>query len=76
MHPQTLDPRERTCEARAGRPAMGRPVLFTVMLTLAALVVLALLVVGPALQTGLAVAVAGAAAGLVVLAWVLAGLRL
>ncbi|MCW1804917.1 hypothetical protein [Brachybacterium squillarum] len=75
-HPPALDQPAPITASPRGRRAMGRPVLFTAMLGLASLMVLALLVVGPGLQIGIAMAVAGAAAALVLLAWVLAGPRL
>ena len=58
------------------KPAVGRPVLFAVMLGIAALLLLSVLIVGPALPMPLMIAAAGAAIGLVVLSWTVAGPRL
>lgn len=75
-HPPALDRPAPVTTSPRGRRAMGRPLLFAAMLGLASLMVLALLVVGPGLQIGVAMAVAGTVATIVVLAWVLAGPRL
>lgn len=75
-HHQDPDLREGETLARGGRRAMGRPLLFAVLLSVASLVVLGLLVAGPALPLAAAMPVAAAAAVLVILAWALAGPRL
>lgn len=64
------------CDLRSPKPAMGRPLLFAVMLVLAAAGMLALLVLGPGMPLLTAVGSAAALMGVVVLAWVVAGPRL
>lgn len=61
---------------RGGKPAVGRPALFVVLLALASAGVLALLVTGPSLALPLAIASACALMGLVGFAWAVAGPRL
>lgn len=75
-HHEDPDLREGATLTRGGRRAMGRPLLFAVLLSVASLVVLGLLVAGPALPLAAAMPVAAGAAVLVVLAWALAGPRL
>ena len=58
------------------KPAVGRPVLFAVMLSVAALLLLAVLIAGPSLPIPLMIAAAVGALGLVVLSWTVAGPRL
>jgi len=83
MHPGDAMSRQgsvpgRVTATRPGpkKPATGRPALFVTMLALAALGVLTLLVVGPALPIPLAVLTAAALMGVVALAWLVAGPRL
>lgn len=71
MHP---DRGERL--QRSGKPAVGRPTLFVVLLAIAAVGVLALLVTGPSITLPLAIASAGGLMGLVGFAWAVAGPRL
>lgn len=75
-HHEDPDLREGETLTRGGRRAMGRPLLFAVLLSVASLVVLGLLVAGPALPLAAAMPVAAGAAVLVILAWALAGPRL
>lgn len=60
----------------ASKPAVGRPVLFALMLVAAALGMLALLVAGPGLALPVAIAAAAGLMGLVAIAWAVAGPRL
>ena len=59
-----------------GKPAVGRPVLFVVLLAVAALGVMGLLVAGPSITLPLAIASAAALMVLVAFAWAVAGPRL
>lgn len=61
---------------RGSEPAVGRPVLFALMLGLAALGVLALLLAGPSIPMPSSVASAAGLMGLVALAWAVAGPRI
>lgn len=61
---------------RRGKPAVGRPVLFAVMLCAAAAIALGLLIIGPTLNPVVAVGSAAAVVVLVLAGWVLAGPRL
>jgi len=61
---------------RGRKPAIGRPLLFVLLLTVAALGVLILLVLGPSLHLELAVLSAAGLLGMVVTAWAVAGPRL
>lgn len=58
------------------KPSAGRPVLFVLLLSIAAVGVLGLLVAGPTLALPLAVATAAGLICLVSLAWAVAGPRL
>lgn len=67
----------RTGQSRfATKPAMGRPLLFALLLALAAAGMLLLLVAGPSLALPLAIGSATALMMLVATAWVVAGPRL
>ncbi len=70
-HPEVTPPR-----SPSAKPAAGRPVLFSLLLALAAVGVLALLVIGPSLGLPLAIGGAAALISLVAVTWVLAGPRL
>lgn len=70
-HPDITPPRPHRT-----KPAAGRPVLFSLMLAVAALGVLTLLVAGPSLGLPLAIGSAAALITLVALTWVIAGPRL
>lgn len=59
-----------------GKPAAGRPVLFAVMLIVAAALVLTLLVLGPMLELPIAAASAAGVVALVITAWAVAGPKL
>ncbi|WP_114855290.1 hypothetical protein [Brachybacterium sp. YJGR34] len=72
----TMPPEAPSDRVTSGRPAGGRPVLFTVLLAVAALGVLALLVAGPALAPSLAVVSAAGLISLMGIAWAVAGPRL
>ena len=61
---------------RAEKPAAGHPVLFALLLILAAAGMLGLLVMGPSLALPLALGSAAALMALVGIAWVVAGPRL
>lgn len=71
MHPERIERRWR-----GSKPAVGRPVLFALMLIVAALGMLVLLVAGPNLALPLAVGCAASLMGLVAIAWAVAGPRL
>lgn len=58
------------------KPATGRPVLFAVLLGLAALLLMWVLIAGPALPLPLLIIAAGTALGIVALSWTVAGPRL
>lgn len=60
----------------AAKPAIGRPLLFSLLLTVAAVGMLFLLVAGPSITLPLAVGAATALMMLVGVAWVVAGPRL
>lgn len=60
----------------AAKPVMGRPLLFALLLTLAAAGMLLLLVAGPSIALPLAIGAATALMLLVGVAWVVAGPRL
>ncbi|WP_345082521.1 hypothetical protein [Brachybacterium paraconglomeratum] len=67
----------RAAQSRfAAKPAMGRPLLFTLLLAIAAAGMLLLLVAGPSIALPLAVGSATALMMLVGAAWVVAGPRL
>lgn len=70
-HPEMTPPR-----SRSAKPAAGRPVLFSLLLAVAAVGVLTLLVTGPSLGLPLAIGSAVALIALVALTWILAGPRL
>src|SRR5699024_7765735 len=70
-HPEMTPPR-----SRSAKPAAGRPVLFSLLLAVAAVGVLTLLVTGPSLGLPLAIGSAAALIALVALTWILAGPRL
>ncbi len=76
MHPHDAMHRRGTSARTGAKPARGRPALFVTMLALAALGVLVLLVVGPALPIPAAVLTAAVLMGVVALAWLVAGPRL
>ncbi|MDN5822281.1 MAG: hypothetical protein L0H74_04425 [Brachybacterium sp.] len=61
---------------RRAKPATGRPVLFSLLLAIAALGMLILLVAGPSIGLPLAISCAAALIVLVALAWIVAGPRL
>ncbi|MGO1228447.1 MAG: hypothetical protein ACTMII_05465 [Brachybacterium sp.] len=64
-------------QARSGaKPAMGRPLLFALLLAVAAAGMLLLLVTGPSIALPFAVGAATALMMLVGVAWVVAGPRL
>ncbi|MFC7373967.1 MULTISPECIES: hypothetical protein [unclassified Brachybacterium] len=69
-------PDDPSSRHRGGKPAAGRPVLFVLLLGLAAVGVLWLLVAGPSITVPLAVASAAGLMALVGLTWVVAGPRL
>lgn len=69
-------PDSTTPRLRGAKPAGGRPVLFSLLLAVAALGMLVLLVTGPSIALPLAVGGAVALMGMVVLTWVIAGPRL
>ncbi|WP_193104152.1 hypothetical protein [Brachybacterium sp. FME24] len=71
MHPDSSSRRHRE-----GKPAVGRPVLFVVLLAIAAIGVLGLLVAGPSIAVPLALVTAAGLMGLVAFAWAVAGPRL
>jgi hypothetical protein len=70
MHPERAERRRHH-----GKPAVGRPMLFAVLLLIAAAGTLGLLVAGPSLALPLAIASAAALIVLVATAWVVAGPR-
>lgn len=72
----TMPMREERPRRRGRKPAVGRPVLFAVLLMVAALGVLTLLVVGPSLTVPVGVASAATVMALVAFAWAVAGPRL
>lgn len=72
----TTHPDSAARRVRRPKPAVGRPVLFSLLLAVAALGVLILLVAGPSITLELAVGGAAALICLVVLTWVVAGPRL
>lgn len=61
---------------RRSKPAMGHPMVFALLLAVAAAGVLLLLVAGPSIALPLAIGCASALIALVVLTWVVAGPRL
>src|SRR5699024_8231059 len=67
-HPEMTPPR-----SRSAKPAAGRPVLFSLLLAVAAVGVLTLLVTGPSLALPLAIGSAAALIALVALTWIPAG---
>ncbi|HEX7350644.1 hypothetical protein [Brachybacterium sp.] len=69
-------PQDAAHRLRGPKPAMGRPMLFSLLLAVAALGVLILLVTGPSLALPLAIGSAAALIVLVVTAWIVAGPRL
>lgn len=69
-------PDHRTPTGRGGKPALGRPLLFAILLALAAIATLLLLVAGPSLALPLAVVSAFGVMSVVVTAWAVAGPRL
>ncbi|MGO1503807.1 MAG: hypothetical protein ACTHXC_16465 [Brachybacterium sp.] len=71
MHPERIEHRWR-----GAKPAVGRPLLFALLLTIAALGMLILLVAGPSLALPLAIGSAAALMTLVGVAWAVAGPRL
>ncbi|MGO1284378.1 MAG: hypothetical protein ACTH0H_08170 [Brachybacterium sp.] len=71
MHPERIED-----SWRGAKPALGRPLLFALLLTVATLGMLILLVAGPSLALPLAVGSAAALMVLVGVAWAVAGPRL
>lgn len=69
-------PQSAMTPLRRGKPAVGRPMLFSILLAVAALGTLLLLVTGPSIGLPLAIGSAAALIVLVVLTWVIAGPRL
>ncbi len=63
-------------QLRRGKPAVGHPVLFALLLAIASVGMLLLLVAGPSLALPVAIGSAAALIVLVVLTWVVAGPRL
>ena len=61
---------------RAAKPAVGRPVLFAILLVVAALGMLGLLVAGPTITLPFGIACSAGLMALVAVAWVVAGPRL
>ncbi|MGO1390053.1 MULTISPECIES: hypothetical protein [Brachybacterium] len=61
---------------RRGKPAVGRPSLFVLLLGFAALGVMGLLIAGPSLGVPVSIGAAAGLMGLVAFAWVVAGPRL
>ncbi|GAA1488615.1 hypothetical protein [Brachybacterium sacelli] len=72
----TMPPDTSSQHQRERKPSVGRPVLFVVLLAIAALGVLGLLVAGPSITLPVAVAAAGGLLSLVGIAWAVAGPRL
>ncbi|MDN5600184.1 MAG: hypothetical protein ACTHV2_00925 [Brachybacterium sp.] len=72
----TTHPENAVTQLRRAKPAVGRPMLFSVLLAVAALGTLLLLVAGPSIGLPLAIGSAAALIILVVLTWVIAGPRL
>lgn len=71
MHPERLERGDRWA-----KPAVGRPVLFALLLMIAALGMLVLLIAGPSLALPLAIGCAASLMMLVGVAWAVAGPRL
>ena len=72
----TTPPQATSPRSHSAKPPAGRPVLFSLLLALAALGVLALLVTGPSLGIPLAIGSAAALICLVTITWIVAGPRL
>ncbi|ATG52614.1 hypothetical protein CFK38_14575 [Brachybacterium vulturis] len=72
----TTHPQRSVTRLRRAKPAVGRPVLFSLLLAAAALGMLLLLVTGPSIGLPFAVGSAAALIVLVALAWIVAGPRL
>ncbi|WP_394215523.1 hypothetical protein [Brachybacterium vulturis] len=72
----TTHPERSGTRLHRAKPAVGRPLLFSLLLSAAALGTLLLLVTGPSIGLPLAVGSAAALIVLVVLAWIVAGPRL
>lgn len=72
----TMHPEVTAHVRRRAKPAVGHPVLFALLLILAAAGMLGLLVMGPSLALPLALGSAAALMALVGIAWVVAGPKL
>ena len=72
----TTHPDSAAQRVRRAKPAVGRPVLFSLLLAVAAVGMLILLVAGPSITLELAIGSAAALISLVVLTWIVAGPRL
>lgn len=70
------DSAARRSADHGGKPALGRPLVFVIMLLLATAAVLYLLIAGPLLPMGLSIALAAGVVCFVLLTWIIAGPRL